>query len=507
MTVLRPSAPEPETPREEVDLRCSLAAQAAPLWEKFTPEARADALTVLADALDANTDHLVHVAADETGYGKDRLTGEVRRTTGQLRMFAERVRTGAYLDVTIDRADPDHPLGPRPELRRYQVPVGPVLVFAAGNFPFAFSVAGTDTASALAAGCPVVLKAHPGHPRTSAATAGIVSEVLARVGAPDGVFSMITGRQAGVRALRDPHITAAAFTGSVRGGRALFDIAASRPTPIPFHGELGSVNPVVVTPGVPAGQREEIAAGFVASYTLGNGQFCTKPGVLLVPQDMDMVELVTRAVRQVAAAPMLSPETVDGYERRLAEIHAAAGTDVLVKGEVTVDDAGTALVSPSLIGVSSIAELREAADVLLEECFGPTALVVQYDSVHEVEEILAALEGALTVSIHTPKAAPEPQDEYGRLLELAQQRAGRVVFNAWPTGVAVTHAQHHGGPYPAATSAHTSVGTAAAQRFLRPVVFQNAPEAFLPPALQESNPLHVPRTVDGETEPADTPPN
>ncbi|MFC9685917.1 aldehyde dehydrogenase (NADP(+)) [Streptomyces sp. NPDC056948] len=505
MSTTRPSATEPETAPEEVERLLARAAAAAPSWGRFTPAARADTLTAVADALDARTGELVPPAAAETGYTTGRLTGEIKRTTVQLRMFADRVRSGAYLDVTIDRADPEFVLGPRPELRRHQVPIGPVVVFAAGNFPFAFSVAGTDTASALAAGCPVILKTHPGHPRTSAATAAIVHEALAEAGAPEGVFAMITGRQAGVTVLRDARISAAAFTGSVRGGRALFDIAAARPTPIPFYGELGSINPVVVTEEALAERAEEIASGFVASFTLGTGQFCTKPGVLLLPRDADTaqtVEVIARAAGEVAAAPMLSADIATGYGYRLAEITAAAGTDVLVKGAVSTDDGGVPQVSPSLVRVASVAQLRAAAAVLLEECFGPAALVVPYDTEEEVEDLLADLDGALTVSIHTSREASGAPggDKYRRLVELAQQRAGRVVFNAWPTGVAVTHAQNHGGPYPAATSAHTSVGTGAVWRFLRPVVFQDAPDDLLPPALRESNPLRVPRTIDGQSE-------
>ncbi|MBR8640476.1 aldehyde dehydrogenase (NADP(+)) [Streptomyces tuirus] len=498
-------ATEPETAPEDIERLLALAATAAPWWARFTPSARADALVAVADALDSHSDELVTVAAEETGYAPARLSGEVKRTTVQLRMFADRVRAGVYLDVTIDRADPDFVLGPRPELRRHQVPLGPVVVFAASNFPFAFSVAGTDTASALAAGCPVVLKAHPGHLRTSAATAAIVHEALSGAGAPDGVFAMVTGRQAGVTVLRDARITAAAFTGSVRGGRALFDIAASRPTPIPFYGELGSINPVIVTEEALAERAEEIASGFVASYTLGTGQFCTKPGVLLLPRGADtdqVIDLIAQKAREITATPMLTPDIASGYEHRLAEITEAAGTDLLVKGLVATDDAGTRQVAPSLVSVASVAQLREAADVLLEECFGPAALVVLYDTEEEVEDLLAGLGGALTISIHTAReAGGTPGGErYQRLVELAQQRAGRVVFNGWPTGVAVTHAQHHGGPYPAATSTQTSVGTGAVWRFLRPVVFQNTPDEFLPPALQEGNPLRVPRTIDGEPE-------
>ncbi|CAL9373632.1 Alpha-ketoglutaric semialdehyde dehydrogenase 2 [Streptomyces sp. enrichment culture] len=487
---------EPETPAGELESLLVLAAEASPVWAAFTPRERAEALAAVADALEANADHLVALADRETGLGHARLSGEVKRTTGQLRSYGEYAVGGAPFGVTIDHADPDA-VPPRPELRRHLVPLGPVEVFAGGNFPFAFSVAGTDTASALAAGCPVLLKAHPGHPRTSATTAALVREALVEAGAPLGTFGMFTGREAGVTVLRDERVQAAAFTGSVRGGRALFDIASSRPRPIPFHGELGSVNPVVVTAGALAERRAEIASGFVSSFTLGAGQFCTKPGILLLPRDPEAVEEIAAQVRAAHAQPMLSPQIAEGYRRRLDEVATARQTRTLVDGTVTTDADGRPQASPSLFAVPSAKHFLKEADNLLEECFGPTAVIVSYDTESEAAQVLEALEGSLTVTFHTA-----PGDQPAGLVEVAQRKAGRVLFNGWPTGVAVTAAQQHGGPYPSATSAHTSVGPHAIERFLRPVAYQDAPAELLPTALRDDNPLRFTRTVDGKPETA-----
>jgi NADP-dependent aldehyde dehydrogenase len=484
-----------ETTDHELDRVLDAAVAAASVWEDQTPTQRARVLVALADALSAHVDSLVAVAGEETGLPEGRLRGEVSRTSVQLRMFAEELLAGRFLDVVIDLPDPEFVLGPRPDLRRYQVPVGPVLVFAASNFPFAFSVAGTDTASALAAGCPVILKAHPGHPRTSAMTAEIVTAALEAAGAPAGIFAMITGVDAGVRALQDPRVAAAAFTGSVPGGRTLFDIASARKCPIPFYGELGSLNPAVITAGAAAERTEDIAAGFVGSFTLGAGQFCTKPGLLLVPHGSALVARITELAAEVPAARMLTAKIAEGFRSRLDDVRRVAGVDVLVDGaEVPAGDDGVPSFSPTLLRTTATA-LLEHAEALLEETFGPTAIIVEYDSVAEIREILSCLDGALTVTVHTPAnpAATERQEMRG-LIRVAAARTGRLVFNGWPTGVAVTPAQNHGGPYPATTAiAHTSVGTSAMNRFLRPIAYQDAPTELLPEQLQDANPMGVPR--------------
>ncbi|MDI2027653.1 aldehyde dehydrogenase (NADP(+)) [Saccharopolyspora sp. TS4A08] len=489
-----PNPTEAEETQEQLDRVLSAAADCT--WSQTSPHTRADALAAVADALDARSDALVREALRETGLPEARLTGELTRTTVQLRMFAEELRDGSYLRIALDRADPDFALGARPDLRRWLIPVGPVLVYAASNFPFAFSVAGGDTASALAAGCPVVLKAHPGHPETSRLTAETVLTALRESGAPEGTFALITGRQAGVSALRDPRVAAGAFTGSVTGGRALFDIASSRQDPIPFFGELGSINPAVVTAGAERESAEQIAAGFVGSFTLGAGQFCTKPGILLLPSGSELPKRIAELARDVPAARMLTSAIAERYRETTAQLCELDGVEVLVRGTEEPDPSGVARVSPTVLHAGGASELLTET-ALLEENFGPFAVIAEYSSDEELRSVLAAVPGSLTVTVH---AADDPDSDERRslrdLVALAAAGSGRIVFGQWPTGVAVTPAQQHGGPYPATTAASTtSVGTAAIDRFLRPVSYQNAPEFLLPEALRESNPLGLPRST------------
>ena len=479
----------------EVKEIVAAAAGAAGPWAARDRSARSRALRAVADRLDAAADMLVPIAVRETHLGEPRLRGELRRTTFQLRLFADVVDEGAYLDVRIDRADPDWPMGaPRPDLRRILHPLGPVLVFAASNFPFAFSVAGGDTASALAAGCPVVVKAHPGHPELSAATAEQVQRALTAAGAPPGVFGILFGADAGVAALRASEIKAASFTGSIAGGRALFDIANSRPEPIPFYGELGSVNPVFVTEAAARSKADQIVSEFVASFTLGAGQFCTKPGVLLVPRDSEVVERL-RAAELPGPAPLLSPKIQEGYAETLRELAAQPAVSVLRSDDRSAD-LGADPPGPTLLTTSAadlVTDLREGRDQVFRECFGPTALVAVYDSETELLAVAEAIDGQLAASIigtdDDPVVAP--------LRDTLARNVGRVLWNGWPTGVSVTHAQQHGGPYPATTTpTTTSVGTAAIARFLRPVAYQGFPQHLLPAALRDDTDL--PRLVDGQ---------
>ncbi len=489
---------EPEETQEQLDRYLGTAAAAGAVWGRQTPRQRAYALSAVADSLDAEAASLIPEALRETGLSEARLTGELKRTSVQLRMFADVLRDGSYLRIVIDRHDPEFILGSRPDLRRWLEPVGPVLVYAASNFPFAFSVAGGDTASALAAGCPVVLKIHPGHPRTSQRTAEIVRGALTANGAPEGTFEVITGRQAGVQALQDRRVAAGAFTGSVAGGRALFDIAASREHPIPFFGELGSINPAVVTAEAERERGEQIAEGFVGSFTLGAGQFCTKPGVLLLPRGTELPARLTELLAHAPAARLLTSGIAQRYRDRIDEIAKTPGVEVLASGAESPDPSGVPACTPSLFHAGSATNLDEHRSVLLEETFGPSAVVAEYDSAEELRDVLAAVAGSLTVTVHTAKEPGDAEQErLSGITELAAEHSGRVVFNEWPTGVSVTPAQQHGGPYPATTAvSHTSVGTAAIDRFLHPVSYQNAPDSVLPPALREGNPLRLPRTVN-----------
>ena len=482
----------PDTDQRSLeDVLAGLAASRAALADTG-PAERATALRAVAEALEAAVEDLVAVAARETWLPVPRLTGEVARTTGQLRMFATGLDEGSFLDVIIDRADPTASPVPRPDLRRMQIPLGPVLVFAASNFPFAFSVAGGDTASALAAGCPVVVKAHPGHPETSVRTADVVRAAWEAAGMPAGSFALITGEQAGVEALRDERITAAGFTGSLHGGAALYRIAAAREAPIPFYAEMGSLNPTFITPGAVAARGDEIAAGFVTSFTLGVGQFCTKPGLLFMPRGHGLDDALVRAVRNVAPARMLHERIRRGHDAVRAELAALPGMRVLaaVDGD---PDAGE-LAGATLLA-TDLATLLADADRVLPECFGPTSVVVEYEDMGEVLTAARAFGGNLTATVHAEEAEVELVRPLVREL---RDRAGRIVWNGWPTGVAVSWAMHHGGPWPATSSPlHTSVGMTAIRRFLRPVTYQDLPAALLDEALKDRNPAGIPRRLDG----------
>ncbi|GAA3580101.1 aldehyde dehydrogenase (NADP(+)) [Amycolatopsis ultiminotia] len=479
-----------ETSPADLERVLTEAAAAARPFAAGTPAERAGWLIAVADALDAEAEELIALAHEESHLpAAPRLKGELARTTFQLRLFGAVLRDGAYLGATVDHADPEWPMGPRPDIRRVLVPIGPVLVFAASNFPFAFSVAGGDTASALAAGCPVVLKAHPGHEELSARTGGIVAAALAAAGAPAGAFAVIHGVEQGVTALKDPRIAAASFTGSVPGGRALFDIAVSRPHPIPFYGELGSVNPVVVTPGALAARGEAVAKAYTGSFSLGAGQFCTKPGLLFLPEGHGLDDTLREAVGAVARQEMLNERIASGFTDKLAELREAPGVTSLVDGDR--QDLGC---TPSLLSTTA-KEFLAGGEAVREEHFGPASLIVTYADQAELIEVLDTLDPGLTATVQ----GEDDEAEYVRaLLPSLTRLAGRLLWNDWPTGVTVSWAQQHGGPYPATTApTTTSVGTAAIERFLRPVAWQGFPDALLPEALRADNPWQLPRRTDG----------
>jgi NADP-dependent aldehyde dehydrogenase len=488
MTVRKQGSLARDTDPDELDRLISAAVEADRALVCSRPSERAGWLELVAARLDAAAEELVPLAAQETHLGHDRLQGELKRTTFQLRLFAEVLRNGSFLQATIDHADPAWLMGARPDLRRMLRPLGPVAVYAASNFPFAFSVAGGDTASALAAGCPVLLKANPSHPELSMATGVHVTQALAEAGVPDGAFAVVMGFETGTALVRDPRIRAASFTGSLRGGRALFDLAVSRPEPIPFYGELGSVNPAFVTPGAGAHRLDDVATGFVASMSLGNGQFCTKPGLLFVPAGSGLEDRVAGLVGARSAAPMLSEHIRSGYSEALAHLANRPGVRVLAGQASPAGDP-----TPTVLA-TTVPDLLADADAMTQECFGPAALVVSYGSEEELVAAARVFDGQLTATIHGSPHEPV----VSTLMEVLSERVGRVVWNGWPTGVSVTYAQHHGGPYPATTSVQTtSVGTAAIDRFLRPITYQDAPDDVLPPALREDNPWRLPRRVDG----------
>lgn len=471
----------------EVTEVLSRAQASAPEVAVSSNAERARWLNALAEGLEVNIDALVAVALRETHLGEPRLRGEVARTANQLRLFSDVITEGSYVEAILDSPDPVAPIA-RADLRRMLRPLGPVAVFGASNFPFAFSVLGGDTASALAAGCPVVVKAHPGHPETSNLTAAVAAGALAQANAPAGLFGMVHGFDAGTALVQAPAITAVGFTGSVRGGRALFDLASARPAPIPFYGELGSLNPVVLTHSAIDEHLDEIVAGFVQSFSNDGGQLCTKPGMVFVPRDTGFEEALRSAVADRPAQTLLTHAIAQAFidgAHRMAHVESVQ----VIAGQLS-DEVASA--SPLVLGVSAAA-LASNAETLLEECFGPFSLVVRYDTLDELNHALGSVPGSLTASVHHGK-----DEDVTEITRIAAGIAGRVIFNGWPTGVAVGWAQHHGGSWPATTaSLHTSVGASAIRRWLTPIAYQNAPEAVLPPALRSANPLGIPRRVNG----------
>lgn len=461
---------------------------------------RATLLRAAADQLGAASEEIITTADAETALGRPRLTGELARTQAQLRAFAEEIEDGAYLGVTIDHTDPDA-TPPCPDLRRYKIPLGVVAVYAASNFPLAFSVPGGDTASALAAGCPVVVKAHPDHPATSQLTGAALRRAAAEAGLPEDVLSVVHGFEAGIELVKHPLVAAAGFTGSVRGGRALFDAAASRPAPIPFHGELGSLNPVVVTEAAAAERAEEIGTGLAGSMTMGTGQFCTKPGLVLAPEGEAgdrLLGALRDAVAEAGQGPLLDSRMREAFLSGVGARTELEGVEAPVPAGAGEDghtvSAGCLTVSAEKVG-------QPEYELLLEECFGPVTVVARYGEDDEITAVLSRLQGNLTATVHLSEREAAGDGGLGaRLLARLTPLAGRVLVNGWPTGVAVAPAQHHGGPYPATTSTSTSVGATAIERWLRPVAYQDAPEALLPPELHDANPLGLPRRVDGRRE-------
>jgi len=453
---------------------------------------RAGLLRAMAEELESDALNLVAVANAETALPNARLEGELRRTAFQLRFFADVVTDGAFLDATIDHAR-DSPMGPLPDLRRVKSPVGVVGVFGSSNFPFAFSVPGGDTASALAAGCPVVIKAHPAHPATSVAAFAALERGARRCEAPEGALNLVFGFDAGATLVDAPALSAVGFTGSVGAGLALWERANARPVPIPFFGELGSANPLVVTESAAEARGPEIGTGLAGSMTLGAGQFCTKPGLAFVPtgeKGDTVVNAMVESLTSLGPFTMLSSSIADHFRRGTEAIATLSEVRTLVHHDAGSDAHSAA----QLYEVDAARFVERDAYALREECFGPSALVVRYRSVDELRQALLASEPALTFSVFCVE-----DDRDGRwLVDLGSHRCGRVIINGFPTGVGVSWSMQHGGPWPSTTSsASTSVGAAAIERWLRPVTYQSVPDDLLPPALQDSNPLAIPRRVDG----------
>jgi len=459
-----------------VDRACEQAEEAFWSYGYSTRAERALFLETIAEEIEARAGAITEIGTQETGLPAGRLNGERGRTTGQLRLFAEHIRKGEYLDVRRDPALPDRQPAPRPEIKLVQRPIGPVAVFGASNFPLAFSTAGGDTAAALAAGCPVVVKGHSAHPGTAEIVAEAIHAAIASSGVHAGVFSLIQGgrRDVGTRFVTHPLIKAVGFTGSLAGGRALFDLCAQRPEPIPFFGELGSVNPMFVLPQAARARAESLGRGWAESLSLGAGQFCTNPGVAIVlggPDGERFIGATRDALANVGPQTMLT----DGIARAYREGQARFQVRNSVKPVYETASPDRAA-SPNLYETTGGQFLAD--HTLSQEVFGPLGLVVNVKSIEEMVAIARALEGQLTATIHMDG---EDMDDARRLMPVLERKAGRVLTNGYPTGVEVVDSMVHGGPYPASTNfGATSVGTMSIRRFLRPVCFQNVPQELLP---------------------------
>jgi 2,5-dioxopentanoate dehydrogenase len=461
-----------------VDKAVTAAEAAFPAYAATSRAARADFLDRIASEIEARGAEITEIGTQETGLPAARLEGERGRTTGQLRLFASHIRAGDYLDRRHDAALPDRQPAPRPDLKLIQRPIGPVAVFGASNFPLAFSTAGGDTASALAAGCPVVVKGHSAHPGTGEIVAQAIAAAITACNMPAGVFSLIQGgnRAVGEALVQHPLITAVGFTGSLFGGRALFDLCAARPNPIPFFGELGSVNPMFLLPAAVAARGEALAKGWAGSLTMGAGQFCTNPGIAVLidgPEADAFVTAAHDAVAQIGAQTMLTDGIAKAYREGRDRIAAGKGVR-----EVLTTTCDLRQATPYLFEVSGADWLADHK--LAEEVFGPLGLIVRVRHAAEMQALANSLQGQLTCTLHLDDA---DTDLAGNLLPVLSRKAGRVLANGFPTGVEVADSMVHGGPYPASTNfGATSVGTMSIRRWLRPVCYQNIPDALLPEA-------------------------
>lgn len=477
---------------EEVDAAAQAAAAAYPTYRNLSAVCRAEFLEAIADEIDALGDDFVALVCRETALPAARIQGERGRTSGQMRLFAKVLRRGDFYGARIDRALPDRQPLPRPDIRQYQIGVGPVAVFGASNFPLAFSTAGGDTASALAAGCPVVFKAHSGHMATAECVADAIIRAAEKTGMPKGVFSMIFGGGVGEILVKHPAIQAVGFTGSLKGGRALCDMAAARPQPIPVFAEMSSVNPVIVLPGALKARGATVAKELAGSVVLGCGQFCTNPGLVIGIRSAEFSEFVAGLSDAIASQPaqtMLNAGTLRSYTSGVAQLKGHAKVSHLAGNEQTGNQA-----QPQLFK-ADVSMLLEGDHLLQEEVFGPTTIVVEVADSAELTRALQSMHGQLTATLIAER---EDLTAFRDLLPLLEVKAGRVLLNGYPTGVEVCDSMVHGGPYPATSDARgTSVGTLAIHRFLRPVCYQNYPDEVLPEALQNANPLGIQRLVDG----------
>ena len=473
---------------------CDAAATAFATYRTTSAEQRAQFLESIARNIETISDDLIARAVAEAGLPAGRISGELARTTGQLRMFADMLREGSWNGARIDHAQPDRTPLPRADIRQRTIPLGPVAVFSASNFPLAFSVAGGDTASALAAGCPVIVKAHDAHPGTSELVGRAVTDAVANAGLPAGTFSLLfgVGRKLGIALVTDPRIKAVGFTGSRSGGMALVAAAAARPEPIPVYAEMSSINPVFLMKGALTTNGAELGRAFVGSVTLGSGQFCTNPG-LLIAVDGDELDSFVDAARdelvQSTPTAMLTPSIAESYRSGVDALKDEA--DLVARG--SADDAPHTC-RAALFSVDSARFL--GSETLQAEVFGASSLIVRCADAAELRDVANHIEGQLTATIHADES---DYDEAAALMQILELKAGRILFNGWPTGVEVGHSMVHGGPFPATSdSRSTSVGSRAIERFLRPVCYQDIPKPLLPKPVADDNPLRLWRRIDGQ---------
>lgn len=477
--------------KEEVAQAAHAAARIARDFRRLSNEKRASLLCSIASELEARSEDIVARAHLETALPDVRLKGEIGRTANQLRLFADVVKSGSYHQAIFDTPNPERQPLPKPDIRRQQIAIGPVAVFGASNFPLAFSAAGGDTASALAAGCPVIVKGHTAHPGTSQIVAECIEKALDKEQLPQAIFTLLQGnrRELGQALVTHPKIKGVGFTGSVGGGRALFNLAQQRPEPIPFYGELGAINPTFILPDAMKA-NPSLAEQFVASMTMGCGQFCTKPGVVFAissPETQAFIETAQVLVRQQSPSTLLTHGIKDNYQSEIENRSADKGITV------TYSEAQLPNVPAALFVTDSKHWRNNPA--WEEEIFGPQSLIVVCEDFEDMLALSETLTGSLTATVH---ANAKDHSQAQQLIPCLEEMSGRLVFNGWPTGVEVGYAMVHGGPYPASThSASTSVGAEAIHRWLRPVAYQALPEALLPNALQATNPLGIQRSIDG----------
>jgi NADP-dependent aldehyde dehydrogenase len=483
-----------EASTNDISEACA-AAQSASREFASNHQSRALLLKAIAEEIEQVGDELIERASAETGLPIARLTGERARTIGQLRLFADEVASGMWMGLRIDPAMPDRTPLRRPDLRMRKVPLGPVAVFGASNFPLAFSVAGGDTAAALAAGCPVVVKGHPAHPGTSEMMAAAITRAVQEVGLAAGIFSYLVGQshESGATLVADPRIKAVGFTGSRSGGLALAQIASQRPEPIPVYAEMSSVNPVLLLPGALAKRAEALASEFVQSMTLGCGQFCTNPGLIVAVESEDLARFIDAAVQQIsssAGSTMLTADMHASFDAGATRLASTKGVETLARGlEMESPQHGRA----ALFAVSASDFLADPS--IAEEVFGSSSVIIRCIDEEEVRRIVSSLEGQLTITLHFGEA---DETSVAELLPLVETKAGRILANGWPTGVEVSHAMVHGGPFPATSDGRsTSVGTLAIDRFLRPVCYQDMPDTLLPHELRGEGEPGWPKRLDG----------